>query len=446
MSLKKYHKLLLSLLSGLLMSLGYTQLGLGWTMLIAFVPILMIWDANVREDKKRKGNYVFLWSFLSFVVWNIISTFWVYYASPAGVVLAVLLSAVLMSFSIWLASIVMNQFGKKLGYVAFISIWMSYEYLFMNSQLSWPWLVLGNAFANNVAWIQWYEFTGHMGGTLWILLVNVLLYEFIKTIVYKQNESIPKSKIIALLAVFLIPLSFSLIRYYTYTEGDKMIDVLVFQPNVDPYNDKYNISDMDQLRDMFTLVDSLMDKDVDFIVGPETAIPNGMWLGDMTGERTIDYIHKYLSNYPSTACVIGAVTRKYYPYGKDKTETSKPFGKTGDYYDLYNSALYIDTTMDIQSYHKSRLVPGVEAMPYPKLFGFIGELVVDLGGIRGRLGYQDERTPLVRYRDSLMLGSVICYESIYGEFFSEFVRNGAQFMTVITNDGWWHDTPGYRQH
>ena len=41
---------------------------------------------------------------------------------------------------------------------------------------------------------------------------------------------------------------------------------------------------------------------------------------------------------------------------------------------------------------------------------------------------------------------MICYESIYGAYVSQYVRNGAQFLCVITNDGWWGDTPGYRQH
>jgi apolipoprotein N-acyltransferase len=40
----------------------------------------------------------------------------------------------------------------------------------------------------------------------------------------------------------------------------------------------------------------------------------------------------------------------------------------------------------------------------------------------------------------------ICYESIFGEFFAEYARNGADVMMIITNDGWWGNTPGHRQH
>ena len=41
---------------------------------------------------------------------------------------------------------------------------------------------------------------------------------------------------------------------------------------------------------------------------------------------------------------------------------------------------------------------------------------------------------------------IICYESIYSNYATEYVRNGANLFTIITNDGWWGDTPGYHQH
>jgi apolipoprotein N-acyltransferase len=446
MKLKRYHKLLLSVLSGVLLSLGYTQIGLGWVILFAFIPILILRDAGTKDENKNGSNYVFLWSLISFIVWNTISTWWIYYSTAPGAVVAVLLSSVFMASVIWLASLANKYLGKKTGYVAFVSFWMSFEYLFLNSQVSWPWLILGNSFANNIAWVQWYEFTGHLGGSLWILTINILLYELVKSRIENKGKNILLRKYLTLGLVIFVPLTYSLIRYYTYTETENPVDVVVFQPNIDPYGEKYNIPDWEQVENMFILTDSLVDSDVDFIVGPETAIPNGMWLDELHEERNITFIRNYLKQYPKAACIIGAVTRKYYPNGKGKTETAKPFGSTGDFYDLYNTAIYIDTSDNIQVYHKSRLVPGVEMMPYPRVFGFLGELIVDLGGIRGRLGYQEEQTPLVRKSDSVKIGSVICYESVYGEFYSKFVKNGAQLMAIITNDGWWSNTAGHRQH
>ena len=47
---------------------------------------------------------------------------------------------------------------------------------------------------------------------------------------------------------------------------------------------------------------------------------------------------------------------------------------------------------------------------------------------------------------SLPVGCAICYESVYPEYYAGYVRKGARAMTIITNDAWWGDTPGYKQH
>jgi apolipoprotein N-acyltransferase len=46
----------------------------------------------------------------------------------------------------------------------------------------------------------------------------------------------------------------------------------------------------------------------------------------------------------------------------------------------------------------------------------------------------------------LVFAPAICYESIYGATCAEFVNKGAEVITIITNDDWWGDTPGYKQH
>jgi apolipoprotein N-acyltransferase len=71
-----------------------------------------------------------------------------------------------------------------------------------------------------------------------------------------------------------------------------------------------------------------------------------------------------------------------------------------------------------------------------------------LGGISGSLGADTAQRAFkaTTSQGIVKIGAPICYESIFGELFSEFVRNGAQLMCVITNDAWWGNTPGYKQH
>jgi apolipoprotein N-acyltransferase len=119
-------------------------------------------------------------------------------------------------------------------------------------------------------------------------------------------------------------------------------------------------------------------------------------------------------------------------------------------YNVYNSALGItgqEAGLDIepQVYHKSKLVVGVEMFPYPKVLGLLRFLNLDLGGMSGSLGMQADRTVFTSPQ-GVKTGVAICYESVYGEYFTEYIRAGAGFMSIITNDGWWGDTPGHRQH
>jgi apolipoprotein N-acyltransferase len=90
-------------------------------------------------------------------------------------------------------------------------------------------------------------------------------------------------------------------------------------------------------------------------------------------------------------------------------------------------------------HHKMRLVIGVEAMPFTK---FLNNFV-DLGGITGQLGRNDKAT--VFEKGGVKFGPAICYEGIYGDCFARFAREGADAMLVMSNDGWWGNTPGHRR-
>jgi len=119
----------------------------------------------------------------------------------------------------------------------------------------------------------------------------------------------------------------------------------------------------------------------------------------------------------------------------------------GAFVEFYNaSCLYNKDTVEL--YRKCKLVPGVEKMPYPKIFGFLENLAIDLGGTCGSLGIDSkQRAFLATTKQGIIrVGVPICYESIFGELFSQFVKNGAQLMGVITNDAWWGNTSGYKQH
>jgi apolipoprotein N-acyltransferase len=120
--------------------------------------------------------------------------------------------------------------------------------------------------------------------------------------------------------------------------------------------------------------------------------------------------------------------------------------KKGYWIDFYNSALKMQSNSQHEFYHKSKLVVGVENMPYKSFFKpVLGEFLIDLGGTVSSRVTQKERTVFNHKTEDLKVGPIICYESIYGSFVTEYIRKGADFLAIITNDAWWGNTAGHRQ-
>lgn len=85
-------------------------------------------------------------------------------------------------------------------------------------------------------------------------------------------------------------------------------------------------------------------------------------------------------------------------------------------------------------------------MPYLHFLPFLEKFILDFGGVIGSLGTQNEREVFYHSNNKTSIAPVICYESAFGEHVSNYIKKGASLIFVITNDGWWGDTPGYKQH
>ena len=76
----------------------------------------------------------------------------------------------------------------------------------------------------------------------------------------------------------------------------------------------------------------------------------------------------------------------------------------------------------------------------------ISRILPYLGGTKWGYGIQKKRTCFTHPSLNQKAGPIICYESVFGSFITGYVRNGAQALFIITNDGWWKNTNGYKQH
>lgn len=413
-----------------------------------FVPFLFlswvfIFYAEDYALKFRLSKWkLFFNVYAAFFLWNLLTTWWVYNSTAFGAGAAIICNSLFMAMVFILYHATRIATKNLIGRFTLIPYWIAFEYLHHHWDLSWPWLSLGNGLASYHHWIQWYEFTGMQGGTFWILWVNILIYQTITT--FSKQNILPK----ALLAscALILPVGISLLMYYNYEEKGREVRVVVVQPNVDPYNEKFNGTGSQQLERMLQLAETAMDDSVELVVFPETALPDGIWENNMETHPQIDRVRAFLANHKNTSILFGATTLRFYETGEKISATARKHKIEDGYYDIYNTALMLSSPeAALQVYHKSKLVPGVEKMPYPAVFGFLEKFAIDLGGMSGSHGV-DKEPAVFETSSGIKTAPVICYESIYNDYLRKYVNKGAEMIGIITNDGWWGNTPGHRQH
>ena len=435
--------LLLSILSGLLLFASWPVNGFTPLVFVALVPLLFI--QQYLGDNNKKGMFWYSW--LAFFLWNILTTWWIWNSTLSGALMAFILNSMFTAIVFQLYHVSRKKlFSNKKGAFILLFYWVTWEYLHMNWDLTWSWLNLGNVFASKHTWIQWYEYTGSLGGTVWVIIINILVYNIVSGFINKVGKVKLIISSAELVLVVLVPLIFSISLYNNYIEEEDAVDVVVVQPNIDPYNEQYSLPYEKILDKNLELASRLINDSTDFIVFPESALQEDIWeewLGRSISLRTIK---QALTKFPNTAIVIGATSYKLVVEGEKMTNAARKFRKSADYYYAYNTAILIEDDQDFQLHHKSKLTPGVEIMPSWWFLKPIEKLAIDLGGTTGTLGRESQ--PVAFMNSSIKTGvtPIICYESVYGEFVANSVNLGAGLIFVITNDGWWGDSPGYKQH
>jgi apolipoprotein N-acyltransferase len=421
-------------------------------LLVGLVPLLIALARIQESDLVKKGRCVFLTAGLTFLVWNTASIYWIFNAISAvndSVVASFFVSlipyglgALLMTFAFWLyyrLSLVVN---KYLAYLGLICFYVAMEFLHQTWDLAFPWMTLGNGFSGMHQIVQWYEYTGVYGGSVWILVSNILAFEAYKSLKQKLPASTRLRYLLVWLLVIILPAALSLSRYYLYTERIAPVNVVTVQPNIDPYDKFGSLSSVQQLNILTHLSDSVAQPNTEYFIWPETAIPNYADEDRIRSNSEFLGAQRFLEKYKNGSIISGIESKKFYN-GKQSLSARKYDNST--YIDVFNAAIQIENSANVQFYHKSKLVPGVEKMPFPAALSVLGPLFEGFGGTTGSYGWQDEPQVFYSYA-GVGAVPVVCFESIWGGWIAKAVKNGAQFIAIITNDGWWGTTSGKDQH
>ncbi len=448
--MKKYQLVLLSALSGLLMAAAWPERGFPGLLFAGFVPLLILEDFIYRHPRKFIKFSLLFYSYPAFLIWNGLTTWWIYNSTGAGALIAIGVNALFMTIIFQLFHFTRRKLKNDLSaFAALIFYWMAFEYLHLNWDLNWPWLNIGNGFSAYYKWVEWYEYTGTFGGTIWVLVANILIFLLIYQGSFTRSRFPLKKRdfilIPSILVWIIVPLIISWSIYHNYKEKSSPVSIVIVQPNLDPYKEQYTVPPVEVVGKIMQLAEPLIDSNTNFLVAPESAIQEYMWENDIGTFKSIALLKDIVKKYPNLNLLVGGSTRHEFGPGEVVSNTARKFTDADIYYDEYNTAMLLNSRDSIQLYHKSKLTPGVEILPTYKHFKLLEKLAINMGGTVGSLGMDKVRRVYTTVKTA-KVSPTICYESIFGEFFAEFVRNGAEVMIIITNDGWWGNTAGHRQH
>lgn len=440
---KKFTNLFTAIGCGILLWAAWPVSPLTFLIFVAFVPLLWL------ESKVQSRGKFFGLVYACMFVWNIATTWWIWNASEPGALSAFFVNSFIMCLPWYGYKVAKKWKGEKIGYLSLIAFWMCFEYIHLQDWgLSWPWLTLGNAFATQPGWVQWYEYSGTSGGTLWILLSNVVVFSLLKEYRANGRTKIYFRQLISWVLLLLLPVLLSVaVRNNNTRDNKATYNVVVVQPNIDPWEKVNDITGSleSQLEKLIATSEKEIDNNTALVIWPETALyqGNGIPEDGMKGNFLLNPLWSFLQRHPELSLFTGIESVRQLDHPTKFTEQYTDSHGEPVYIERYNGSMLIDSSGPAAFYHKSMLVPGAETLPW--FLKFLSKWFDKFGGSVTGYAKQASRT-MLEEKHGYKIAPAICYESIYGEFISKYVKNGANLICIITNDGWWKKTPGHKQH
>lgn len=400
---------------------------------IALIPLLFASEYTLNYKK----------SFLLFLG-QLIVTFWVFYLWVGLWVLKTANIGFLLGITIVLPFILLiapyiffNKRNSNSALVYFVAAWISAETIQSYFQLGTPFYNLGNSLGRTPALIQWYEYTGSLGGTLWILTVNIIGFRFLQKLIKEQKFSAKLGSAVVL--AFIVPIFLSLYIYNNYEDQGISTEILVVHPSTDCFEEKYKTNIYTLMDDYLKIIIPQLTDKTEYVVLPETAITNGGWISDFKRNLIFKHFYERTAEFPNLKLVTGAVTYETIP-NIEKIEGYKKIPRIRysknykTWYYTYNSALQIEKEMPVQMRVKESLVPFQEYAPYPQYLPRLTPVGIDF-----QFSKKKKNMQIFISKNRKKTAALVCYELVFGRNFNKAAKQGAEAFFVLLNEGWYVD-------
>ena len=444
---------LLLILSGILLAASFPPVPFPAPLLLfaALVPYLMVIDRREKLIEINRATYLMTFVFSLFTLYWVGS--WQKESDPFLMISGTLLVFVNPVFFLIPSTLLYFSrkiIPRKISLYLLPIFYVAYEFAYMLTDLSFPWLSLGNGLSLFTSFIQIADIIGQLGLTLVIVMINALIYKSV--IAYRINNKLFYLHTSIALIIFILILIYGFSKLSSPHQPNRKIKVGLIQPNLDPW-EKWKGHDLNQLTEMYLdLSMKAVKEGARILVWPETALP--VYLRSGMYDDILDTIYRFVDSN-QVYLLTGMPDIKFYYNEKNIPDDAK-YNSTNDYYyATYNSILlFRPNNQSVESYGKMKLVPFGERVPFVDALPFLGKIIKWGVGLSGwnvgkdttifYLPIKDASSDI--NNDTIKVGGLVCYESIYPTFVSQFVKRDADFIAVLTNDSWYGNLSGPYQH
>jgi apolipoprotein N-acyltransferase len=450
-------RLLLCAFTGIMLGFSFPPFPYGLLACFALVPLLLV--LGEVEDVRTSLKY----GYAAMLVFHLIALNWtggyahmrdpyMMIAGALAMTIHPLFYFLPLSAYVWTK----RKWGEGIALSALPLYWVGYEYAHSLTEWAFPWLTLGNSQSYNLFRIQFISVTGVWGLSLWIMLVNILAFQLVSGIVknrflWKSGRALALSA--GLVMLVLLPTMYGAIslsgappvREGGLVPGQPTITVGMVQANIDPW-EKWRRNPFETIQLYLERTQELAARSdatrPDVVFWPETAVT--YYILTDAGRSMLDNIMGNLERMRMPV-LTGFQHAVFYKDSSAAPWGSRRVRSTGERYDVYNAAAFLQPgERTVPWYGKMKMVPMAERVPYANALAFLDFLRWDIGIGGWQIG--PGRVLFREHATGTTFCSVICYESTFPGFVASFVREGAEFLGIITIDSWWAKMSGAYQH
>lgn len=393
--------------------------------LVALVPFLM---SAVELPPRTAFRHGYIAGFLFFAG----LLYWLGFNSGAPPALAwascvavIAILATVWAITAWAVARAMPRHGSVWVAVLFVMLFWFFEVFWGTGELGFPWIVWGLTQTTFLPALQFADIGDIYGLSLWVLSCNALAFLLLR------GQHMRVVMPVFFLLLLAVP-GYGIYRL-THWQSGKTLRVAALQLNT-PVDDKWEKSVEESLDEYLLAGSALTDSNVSLLVWPETATPIALRYKQWAREK----IQRWTDS-TDISLVTGATD-----YKSDGAQGILP----------HNSAFYFRANNApaeprssgrrdaLLASHKVHLVPFGERIPGQKYLPFLGK--IRLGQAEFLPG--DSVTVFPKWRDLPEFATLICFEVVFPDVAAEMVKRGAQFLTNVTEDGWYGRSSEQSQH